>query len=172
MLAVILKWYKILLHESSVTFECVRMLLNQTTSIISSLSIVPTIMKIKYEISNINSGLQQFLNKQIFLKMLLYFTVFILKEIYKQNQGSAQQSILSQLLCWNDNNPFQNRIPSAAGKLLPVVTRHNRTVALKYKGWHFKTAKSNLHTKPNKKHNLGVFHQFLMLVNSVYTKLQ
>lgn len=52
--------------------------------------------------------------------MLLFFTVFILKEIYKPNQGSAQQRILSQVLCWNENIPFQNRIPSAVGKLLPL----------------------------------------------------
>lgn len=37
--------------------ECVRMLPTQTTQIISSLLVVYVVIKIKYEISNINSGL-------------------------------------------------------------------------------------------------------------------
>lgn len=54
----------------------------------------------------------------------------------KQNQGSAQQSILSQVLCWNENIPFQNRIPSGVWKLLSLWSQSitQLTVALKYKG--------------------------------------
>ena len=88
-------------------------------------------MKIKYEISNINSGPQQLLNKQIFLNKLLFFSVFILKEIYKQNQDSAQQSILSQVLRWNENIPFQNRIPSAVGKLVSMWSQGITNCCLK-----------------------------------------
>lgn len=51
-------------------------------------------------------------------KHLLLFILFMLK--CKHNQGSVQQSTVSQVLCWNENTPFQNRIPSAVGKLLSL----------------------------------------------------
>lgn len=122
MLAVILKWYQILLHESSVTFECVRMLLTKTIPITSWLSIVHTTKKTKYGISNINSGLHK-LKETIIFKYALVCTVFSLKEICKQTQDSPQQRMLSQVLCWNENIPFQNRIPSGVEKLLSLLSQ-------------------------------------------------